>query len=75
MITVFIKFQIQDNVTEIFICTLVSGAASQYLDGFLESHSQNCDVILAFILTYCDALPLFYVILVDKTHDVVNKCT
>ena len=55
----------QDNnikkITEISIHALVLGAASQYLDGFWEANSRNCDGILAGIVTSSNTLPLCYV--------------
>ena len=48
-----------DSFTEISIYSLVLGAASQYLGGFWESKSQNCDIILAVTVMSSDALPLW----------------
>ena len=51
-----ISARIHHIITEISICTLVLGAASQYLDGFFESNSRNCGVILEVIAASSDGL-------------------
>ena len=53
MITIFTQFQ-DYIITEISFFALVLVTASQYFDGFLESYSRNCDVILAVIVAFID---------------------
>ena len=42
-----------------YIYAFVFGAASQHLDGFLESNSRNCNVILAVTVASSDDLRNF----------------
>ena len=49
MITILKMFRIHNVITEIF------DAASQYLDGFMESNSRNCDIILAVTVASNDS--------------------
>ena len=58
----------------IHIC-LALGATNQSLDSFLESNSRNCDVILSFIITFSDALPLYYAASDNRRKYVMNNCT
>ena len=57
------------TTTWYYYLVLLLGAASQYLDGFLECNSQNCDITLAVIVTASDALPLCYVTLDNRRKD------
>ena len=70
MITILKQFS---GHTKISIYALVLGAASQYLDGFLESNSRNCDIILAVIVAFSDSARNL-VTIIKKMHDFVNNC-
>ena len=73
MIIILKKFRIHKIIAEISIYAFVLGAACQYFDGFLESNSRSCDVILAVIVMSGDAFPLYYVTWNNRTKDV-RRC-